>query len=139
MALLRPPVPPPGLLAGALAFLVAVGAFASIGLATAALTIAFKRTQFVDSAVTIVSIFLGGVWYPRDVLPVWLQRAAEALPITPALEAVRAALLEGRGIAAVLPDLAHLAALGLVFLPLSGLLFRWSVRRAMRDGTLTQY
>lgn len=133
------PFHPRSLMAAAVAFVVTAGAFACIGVATAGLTIAFKRTQFVDSAITLASVFLGGVWYPREVLPDWLDRVAQALPITPALGALRGALLEGRGLVEIAPQLLHVAALGLAVLGPAVLLFRWSVRVALRDGTLTQY
>ena len=133
------PFHPRSLAAAALAFVVTAGAFACIGVATAGLTIAFKRTQFVDSAITLASIFLGGVWYPREVLPDWLDHVAQLLPITPALGAIRGAVLEGRGLAEIAPQLAHVAVLGIVVLGPAIALFRWSVRAAMRVGPLTQY
>lgn len=114
-------------------------AFASLGLLTASLTIVFKRADQLGLLVAGLAFFLGGVYYPVDVLPEWLRTVGQAVPLTPALQALRRLLLEGEGWEAVRSSVLSLALFALVCTPLSMWTFRWAVRRAMRDGTLTQY
>lgn len=130
---------PRGIPAAVLVLALTAAAFAGLGLCAAGLTVAFKRAEAVPSFLASVSLFLGGVWYPIEALPGWLQTLAQALPLTHALEAMRRAMLAGASIREVLPSLAALSATALVLVPLGYYAFRWSVKRAMRDGTLTQY
>lgn len=114
-------------------------AFGCLGLLTAGMTIAFKRTEAVGTLISGLSFFLGGIYYPLSALPEWLRAPAHVLPITPALQALRRLLLAGGSWAEVLPFLGMLGAFALVMVPASLRFFRWAIRRAMRDGTLTQY
>ncbi len=126
--------------AALLLFAAAIVAFASLGLVVAGLTIAFKRAEPIANLISGVSLFLGGVYYPLDVLPGWLHTLAYLLPITPALAGLRLALLsDTAGWSDILPELLALLAYIAVMLPVGIAFFRWSLRRAMRDGTLTQY
>ena len=61
------------------------------------------------------------------------------LPITHALIAMRAALLDHASAAAISPQLAVLAAFGLIGLPLSLLAFYAGVRWAKITGTLSHF
>jgi len=122
-----------------LLFLLTMGAFGCIGLLIAGLTIAFKRVEFIAGAVSFASFWMGGVIMTRDPLPGVLQAAAHLLPITPALEGLRLVMLNDAPLGEVLPQVLMLIAFIVVLLPAGILFFRWSVRRAMRDGTLTQY
>jgi ABC-2 type transport system permease protein len=120
-------------------FALTLFAFGCLGLFTAGMTIAFKRAEPVGTLIAGLSFFLGGIYYPLSALPEWLRGPAHLLPITPALEALRRILLsEGRW-ADVLPELGMLLAFLAVMVPASLAFFRWAIRRAMRDGTLTQY
>lgn len=119
--------------------LLTVAAFACLGVATAGLTIAFKRTEPINTLIGGLSLFLGGIYYPLSVLPEWLQGPAHFLPITPGLQGLRTALLGGGGWGEVAPYLFTLLGFIAVMLPVGLGTFRWGVRRAMRDGTLTQY
>jgi ABC-2 type transport system permease protein len=115
-------------------------AFGSLGLVVAALTTAFKRTEPVVNLIGGLSIFFGGIYYPVDQLPRALQTIAPFFPITPAVEGARKALLvEGAGWGDVARALLPLFVFVAVMLPLGAAFFRWALRRAMRDGTLTQY
>jgi ABC-2 type transport system permease protein len=116
-----------------------IAAFACIGLVVAGLTATFKRIEPVLSLVTGLALFLGGVYYPLSVLPEWLQKVAMLLPITPAIEGLRAVLLGGHGLRDIGRELTALVLFTVVMLPLGATVFRWGLRRAMRDGTLTQY
>ena len=121
-------------------FAAMLAAFASLGLVIAALTVAFKRAEPVASLISGLCLFLGGVYYPLDVLPPWLRAPASLLPITPALQGLRTALLSPTPTwSAVTPPILHLLLFIAILGPTGIYPFRWALRRAMRDGTLTQY
>ncbi len=70
-------------------------------------------------------MFLSGVWFSLEGAPRWLQLAAEALPLTQLLRAARAIMLDGAGLADVLPRLLALAAMTALFLGVAAAGFRW--------------
>jgi ABC-2 type transport system permease protein len=86
-----------------------------------------------------LSGLLGGVYYPLDVMPGWMRWLAGWLPITYALQAMRLALLQGASTMNLLPQMLTLAAFGLVLFPMSLISFRYAVRRAKQEGSLSHY
>lgn len=122
-----------------LVFLLSEIAFSSIGILSATFTLVFKRGDPLLWLFGGLSWLLGGVYYPVDVLPRFLRDAAQLLPITHALVAMRAALLEHASAAAISPQLGLLAAFGLVGLPLSLLAFHWGVQWAKVTGTISHF
>ena len=122
-----------------LVFLLSEIAFSSIGILSATFTLVFKRGDPLLWLFGGLSWLLGGVYYPIDVLPRFLRGAAQWLPITHALIAMRAALLEHVSAAALSPHIAVLGAFGLVGLPVSLLAFYGGVRWAKITGTLSHF
>jgi ABC-2 type transport system permease protein len=125
--------------AALLFFLVSLIAFSSIGIFSATFTVVFKRGDPLLWLFGSLSWLLGGVFYPLEVLPPFLQRIAQLLPITHALEGMRAALLRGAAVVELLPQIEALALFGLVGLPVSLIGFSLGVRRARVTGTLSHY
>lgn len=125
--------------AAAAALLLALACYLPLGLLSAAFTLHFKRGDPVAAFFDLVSVLLGGVLFPVAVLPPPLQAAARLLPLTHALEALRLALLRGASVEAIAPQLATLAWSAAVLIPLSLAAFRWAVRRARHDGSLTHF
>lgn len=70
-------------------------AFSGIGIASAALTLYTKQSDPITSFIGGVSFLFGGVVYPVDTLPPFLQKVAWVLPMTHAVEGLRMALLFG--------------------------------------------
>ncbi len=124
--------------AAALAILLGVAAFGALGIMSASATMVLKRGDPVAWAIGGLSVLLGGVYYPVEVLPLELQALAQILPMTHTLRALREALL-GEGGAALLQSLGILAAFAAVLLPLSLAVFGWAVRRARKEGSLTHF
>jgi ABC-2 type transport system permease protein len=120
-------------------FVLSLLAFSSIGVLSATFTIVFKRGDPMLLLVTGLSWLLGGVFYPLSVLPPFLQHVARLLPITHALDGMRAAMLGGASLAGLLPQIAILSLFGLVGLPLSLLVFCLGVRWARVTGTLSHF
>ena len=54
-----------------------------------------------------------------------MRYLAEALPLTQMLEAARAIMLDGAGLTDILPRLAALAAMTVLFLGIAAASFRW--------------
>lgn len=117
----------------------ALAGFVALALLGAALTMFLRRQDPLNLLVAAASAVAGGVFYPRSVLPPLLRLAGDALPLTPALDALRAAVLHGRGPTELGRPLAHLALLVAVLLPASVFLFARALGRARVDGSLTTY
>lgn len=124
--------------AAILAILLGVLSFAALGVLSASATIVLKRGDPVAWAIGGLSILLGGVYYPVEVLPLELQALSEALPMTHTLRALREALL-GDGGPALQRSLAVLGGFVAVLVPTALATFGWAVRRARREGSLTHF
>ncbi|MDD8026176.1 MAG: ABC transporter permease [Acidobacteriota bacterium] len=114
-------------------------AFSSLGILSAAFVVVFKRGDPVNYFINVASWLLGGVYYPVSVLPGWVQKISAVIPMTHALEALRATLLGGAGIKEIGGHLAVLAAWAVVGLPIAVFLFKFSFERAQAKGTLGHY
>jgi ABC-2 type transport system permease protein len=81
-------------------------------------------------------LLVSGVYYPLSVLPLPMQIAGAASPLTYALEGIRSSLLDGAGFQAQLPTIGILLAMGAVMIPASLWVFSWAENRAKRLGLL---
>lgn len=110
-----------------------------IGILSAGFMLIFKRDDPITATLGQVAGLLGGVYFPVQVLPQWVQTVAQCLPFTHALEGLRQAVLNGKGLGELATQVAILSAFAVVLLPLSLAFFAWTVRQAKRLGTLSQY
>ena len=99
----------------------------------------FKRGDPIYWIFGTASAIIGGIYFPISVLPSFLQKCAALLPITHALEAMRLLLLRGYGLEAVWPQIKILILFTLILTPLSMLSFKYAVKVAKKEGSLTQY
>jgi len=128
------------LITGAAAYLVGAAVFVALGVLSASLTLLLKRGDPLGAGLAALSTLLSGVYYPVSVLPAPLQSVAQWLPMTHALEALRAGMGAGGGVESEGGRawlILSLLALGL--LPLSLLAFAAATRRARREGSLCHY
>ncbi|RMF93798.1 MAG: ABC transporter permease [Candidatus Schekmanbacteria bacterium] len=114
-------------------------AFSSLGIISASFIMVLKRGDPFMWIFTNASWFLGGVYYPVDVLPSWLQKLSYFLPITYALEGMRLALLKGYSIFQLKFHILALLLFCIIMLPLSVTIFIFAVQKTKRDGSLTHY
>lgn len=111
--------------------------FLGLGLLTAATTMLARRTNPLVMILGPLSLFGAGVLYPVSVLPESVRAAANLLPLTHALEALRRAIMLGASPGAMLETLAALAAFAALVAPAGLALFVFALRRARIDGSLT--
>ncbi len=112
-------------------------AFNSIGLIEAGCLLVFKRGAGEAWAFNSVWALLGGVFFPVTVLPTWLQQIAEWNPITHAIRALQLAIYQGAPITQLARELGILSLFCVVLVPLGLLSWRWALRRARIEGSLS--
>ena len=113
--------------------------YLSIGILSACFVLIFKVGNPVGWIFSSISGFLGGMIFPVSVLPPWIRWISPLLPFTHSLEGLRRSMLASASFGEVLPSIAALGAFSAVLLPAGLLLFRIALRKAKRDGTLTQF
>jgi ABC-2 type transport system permease protein len=111
----------------------------SLGILSASFIMIFKRGDPIQWGISTLSILLGGVYFPVAILPPALEWISRLLPITYSLHAMRLALLQGAGWSEIIADLLILSLFVVGLMPLSQLAFRYAVRRAKNEGSLTHY
>lgn len=126
-------------LAAFLILLLTIIAFSSLGIIAASFIMVLKRGDPITWAFSAFSTLLGGVYYPIDILPGWMQVIARFIPITYSLEAMRKALLTSATLTQLLPEIFVLGVFSVILLPFSLMIFNYAVRRAKIDGSLTHY
>ena len=112
-----------------LALLAVLGALSMIALG---LTIAarFSSDELVGGLLNVLTwpmMLLSGIWFSLEGSPRWVQWVAHVFPLTQLLDAARAVMLDGAGLAQIAPNLLYLAATTLVFLAFGAWSFRWRI------------
>jgi ABC-2 type transport system permease protein len=114
-------------------------AFAGLGILSASYLLVFKRGNPMNWALVGISSVVAGMMYPVSVLPAWLQAVARLVPVTYALEGMRAALLGHATVRQLWPSLSALLIFAALLLPISFAAFSWALRRTRITGTLTHF
>jgi len=108
-----------------------------LGMLAAAFVLLFRRPDLLTGTLASVSVLLAGVFYPTSVLPPALRRAAEYLPLTHGLRALRMAAIQGAGPAALAGDLAALLAFAVGLFPVAVLACRFALHEIRRSGAFS--
>ena len=111
--------------------------FVGIGMMAAILPLLYvergsQMTFVMQSCLLLVS----GVYYPISVLPAWMQVISIVSPARYVLDGVRAGLLEGTPITALLGDVFPLIVMGALLIPAGVWAFGRAERYAKRTGKL---
>jgi ABC-2 type transport system permease protein len=114
---------------GLLILLAVIGALSmiSLGLTVAA---AISSEELVGGLLNLLSwpmMLVSGIWFSLEGSPRWVQWVAHIFPLTHLLEAARAVMLDGAGLADIAPNLIYLAVTALIFLSFGAWSFRWRV------------
>lgn len=110
-----------------------------LGILAAAITLTFRRGAGVVGLGVAALTLISGLYFPVDLLPNWLTKAAEANPLAVAAESLRQALLGGANWDALGSDIVILTPLSLLSFLLGTAAFRLALSRERRLGTLGAY
>lgn len=128
-----------GLFSALVILILTITSSGSLGIIAAGFIMIFKKGDPVTWIFITVSSLLGGIYYPINVLPEFLQKLALLLPITHSLKGLRGALLAGNSCSDLYVHIGALALFTLVLMPVGIITFTYAVNRAKREGTLVYY
>jgi ABC-2 type transport system permease protein len=100
-------------------------AFSGLGLLTAARPRTIEGVSGLMNLVMVPMWIFSGIFFSTERFPPAMQPFVQALPLTALNDALRGVMLEGTGLAALLPDLGVLAVWGVGSFLLALKLFRW--------------
>lgn len=113
--------------------------FSSIGILSSCFILLFKRGNPIAFLFNSAEGFLGGVYFPVNVLPFGLYKISYALPIYWVISAAQKAFYRGASVMDIWLELAVLACFSLFLLPISFWCFNLACNYAKRMGCLNQF
>jgi ABC-2 type transport system permease protein len=116
--------------AGSTWLLLLVALLGALSMIALGLTIAarFSSEELVGGLLNLLTwpmMLLSGIWFSLEGSPQWVIWIAGIFPLTHVLDAARAVMLDGAGVADIAPDLLYLAGTAIVFLLFGAWSFKW--------------
>ena len=108
-----------------LVFLVGAISLISLGLIVAARTTSEEVAAGLLNALSWPMTFLSGVWFSLEGVHPVLQQCARLAPLTHIIDAARAVMIDGAGLAAISGHLLALTAMSIGFMAVGAWRFRW--------------
>lgn len=100
-------------------------AFVFLGFFVSSFAKTVDSTAAVANVITMPMMFLGGIFFPVDNAPSWIQPVIRLMPVKYLADGLRDIMIRGRGLTDVWRDLVVLAGIALLFAVLSVRVFRW--------------
>lgn len=84
-----------------------------------------RQAAPLSNIIVFPMLFLSGTFFPRFLMPDWLQKISEFLPLTPVIDGIRLIATEGAHLVDVLPQLGLIAVWTVVIYAIAFRVFRW--------------
>lgn len=84
-----------------------------------------RQAAPLSNLVVFPMMFLSGTFFPRFVMPEWLQTVSSFLPLTPVIDGLRLITTEGQHLVQMLPQVGMIAAWLVVIYLIAFRVFRW--------------
>ncbi len=116
--------------AGSLLLLLVIAISGALSMVALGLTIAarFSSEELVGGLLNLLTwpmMLLSGIWFSLEGSPQWVRWVAGIFPLTHLLDAARAVMLDGAGVAQITPHLLYLLITSVVFLAFGAWSFKW--------------
>lgn len=84
-----------------------------------------RQAAPMSNIITFPMMFLSGTFFPRFLMPEWLQNVSAFLPLTPVIEGIRLITTESKGLLDILPQLGMVGAWLVIIYLIAFKVFRW--------------
>ncbi len=113
--------------------------FSSLGVLSSSFIMVFKRGNPITWLFSSVSVLVGGVYFPVELLPKSLQMLSKFVPLTYSLSALRKTIIQGYNVLQLKNEIFFLLIFALTLLPLSVISFKYALNWVKRNGSLIHY
>lgn len=96
-----------------------------IGLAVGGWAKNERQAAPLANIVVFPMMFLSGTFFPRFLMPDWLQNITAFIPLTPVIDGIRLIATEGKGLLDILPQVGMVSAWAVVIYVIAFRVFRW--------------
>lgn len=96
------------------------------GLAIASIAKNSTQADIFGQVVFLASLAVSGVWFPRALMPEWLQNITFAMPLTPVIDGIKGVVSEGLSITQLGPELAVIGIWTVVLYFIGAKFFKWA-------------
>jgi ABC-2 type transport system permease protein len=112
-------------------FILFLGVFSFVGLGILITSFSDKEETAMMMMTTIMfpMMFLGGVFFPIEQMPGFMQTISQFLPLTYATSALRKVMVLGAGLDSIMAEILFMVAFGVVFLTIAVPLFKRAMNR----------
>lgn len=121
------------------AFFLSVFVFVGFGIISASFIIVNKKGDPLGWLIMTLNFVFGGAFFPLEQMPEWMYKIGTYIPATYALDSLRMAIMNGSTVRELFRQLLVLAIMSCILVPISLILFRRSIKRAKKDGTMVLY
>lgn len=84
-----------------------------------------RQAAPLSNIIVFPMMFLSGTFFPRFLMPEWLQRVSDFLPLTPVIDGIRLIATEGAHLVNILPQIGLIGAWTIVIYAIAFKVFRW--------------
>jgi ABC-2 type transport system permease protein len=84
-----------------------------------------RQAAPLSNIVVFPMLFLSGTFFPRYIMPIWLQKVTDFLPLTPVIDGLRQLTTEGQNLINIGPQLGLIAAWFIVIYFIAFRVFKW--------------
>lgn len=84
-----------------------------------------RQAAPLSNIVVFPMMFLSGTFFPRFIMPEWLQNISVLLPLTPVIDGIRLITTEGKHLIDILPQVGLISAWMIVIYVIAFKVFRW--------------
>lgn len=120
-------------------FFLSIILFVSFGIFSAAFVIVLKKGDPISWVISGSNFILGGAFFPVSVMPGFMQSIAKIMPAKYILDALRLTILKNYSLDMVSRQATILLIISVVLFPVSLQILSMAIKKAKKDGTLSQY
>jgi ABC-2 type transport system permease protein len=84
-----------------------------------------RQAAPLSNIVVFPMMFLSGTFFPRYIMPEWLQNVSSILPLTPVIDGIRLIATEGKHLIDILPQVGLIGLWMVVIYAIAFKVFRW--------------
>ncbi|GAC1387469.1 MAG: hypothetical protein NVS1B7_1020 [Candidatus Saccharimonadales bacterium] len=84
-----------------------------------------RQAAPLSNIIVFPMLFLSGTFFPRFLMPLWLQKASNFLPLTPVIDGIRLLATEGKHLTQIGPQLGLLLGWTVIIYAVAFVVFRW--------------